>query len=295
MDVEEETDLIDYSECTYGASRLAFRGPRRPLDGPYTAVLGGSETYGRFVREPFVDIVERQIGEPVVNLGVMNAGLTLLLDDPAIVQIASQARLTVLQVLGAQNMSNRFYRVHPRRNDRFLGASDSLRALYPDVDFTEFNFTGHLLTALKDHDARRFDRVVKELRTAWLARMQHIINSLSGERVLLWISDRTPDERSTLVSGLPPYFVDRDMIEALAPDVSGIVEVVPTSAAKNAGLKDMVFEKREAVAATALPNAATHREIAKALASVVGPIKAGQVSWDAGRPIRRVSRSQHAG
>jgi hypothetical protein len=89
--------------------------------------------------------------------------------------------------------------------------------------------------------------------------------------------------------------VDREMIEALAPDVSGIVEIVPTSAARNAGLKDMVFDKAEAVAASALPNAASHREIAKALSSVVGPIKAGRVSWDAGRPIRRVSRSQHAG
>ena len=294
MDIEERVRPIDYGEVHYGASRLAFRGPRRPLDGPFTAVLGGSETYGRFVREPFCDLVERDIGEPVVNLGVMQAGLTLLLDDPAIMEIAARARLTVVQILGAQNMSNRFYRVHPRRNDRFLGASDSLRALYPDVDFTEFNFTGHLLVSLKDHDPTRFERVVKELRTAWLARMQFILGQVSGERVLLWVSDRTPDQPSSL-SGLPPSFVDRDMIEALAPDVSGLVEVVPSSAAAKSGLQDMVFDDGEAHAASALPNAASHREIAGALSSVIAPLRAGHTTWTDGRPLRRRSRPRQTG
>lgn len=295
MYTSEADDLIDYAECSYGASRLAFRGPRRPLDGPYSAILGGSETYGRFVREPFPDLVERDIGEPVANLGVMHAGLTLLLDDPAIMDIASRARVAVVQVLGAQNMSNRFYRVHPRRNDRFLGASDSLRALYPDVDFTEFHFTGHLLAALLDHDAHKFERVVKELRSAWLARMHYILGQLTGERVLLWISDRTPEERGTFVSGLPPYFVDREMIEALVPDVSGVVEVVPSSAARQSGLKNMVFEDTEAEAAGALPNPATHREIANAISSVIAPLPAaGNASWKVDRPARRVTRPSQA-
>ena len=56
----------------------------------------------------------------------------------------------MIQVSGAQNLSNRFHAVHPRRNDRFLRASTLLKTIYRDVDFTEFNFTRHLLTTLRD-------------------------------------------------------------------------------------------------------------------------------------------------
>ena len=41
---------LDYFPCRYGRSRVLFRGPRRPLDVPYVAFLGGTETYGRFLR-----------------------------------------------------------------------------------------------------------------------------------------------------------------------------------------------------------------------------------------------------
>jgi len=84
----------------------------------------------------------------VVNLGVLNAGLDVLSSDPAIVAALGQAEAAVLQITSAHNMTNRFYKVHPRRNDRFLKASSVLRTIYPEVDFTEFHFTRHLLSHL---------------------------------------------------------------------------------------------------------------------------------------------------
>jgi hypothetical protein len=60
---------------------------------------------------------------------------------------------------GAQNLSNRLYTVHPRRNDRFLRASGILRTIYRDVDFTEFHFTRHMLDHLRCLSEDRFDIV----------------------------------------------------------------------------------------------------------------------------------------
>ena len=37
---------LDYLPCRYGTSKLMFRGPRRRLEAPYIAFLGGPETYG---------------------------------------------------------------------------------------------------------------------------------------------------------------------------------------------------------------------------------------------------------
>ncbi|MEZ5723123.1 MAG: DUF6473 family protein [Paracoccaceae bacterium] len=77
-------------------------------------------------------------------------------------------------------MSNRFYAVHPRRNDRFLRASNLLKTIYREVDFTEFNFTRHLLTRLKELSEDKFMMVEQELK-AWVARMKTLVSKIEPE------------------------------------------------------------------------------------------------------------------
>ncbi|HAW46955.1 MAG TPA: hypothetical protein DCX34_06910, partial [Roseovarius sp.] len=61
--------------------------------------------------------------------------------------------------------------VHPRRNDRFVAATDALRVLYAEVDFTEFHFTRHLMRRLAAISPARFARLRTAVQEAWLARM----------------------------------------------------------------------------------------------------------------------------
>ncbi len=68
-----------------------------------------------------------------------------------------------MQAVGLANLSNTFYSVHPRRNDRFLGATPRLRALYPEMDFTDFAFARHLLHSLSALASRRFSEVTAQL------------------------------------------------------------------------------------------------------------------------------------
>ena len=260
---------MDYDLCSYGTSRVMFRGPKRPLDGEYVAVIGGSQTYGKYVKVPFVDALEAQIGEPVVNLGAMQAGLTLIADDPDILSVAGNARMTVVQVLGAQNMSNRFYSVHPRRNDRFVSASRVLLGTFPNVDFTEFHFTGHLLKALAERGGSGLEPVVSELRTAWVSRMDMILRAIPGETVLLWMADRRPDDPSDLSNPLDPHFVDREMLEKVSHQTAGIVEVIADGAARSEGTQGKVFLDHERQAAEAMPGPLYHSQVATALAGMI--------------------------
>ena len=261
---------IDYRTCRYGASRLQFRGPKRPLDGPYIAALGGSETFGKFVDRPFPDLLEDILHEPVANFGVMQAGLTSILDDPDILHLASGARFTIVQILGAQNMSNRFYSVHPRRNDRFLKASSSLQRLYPALDFTEFNFTGHLVQTLEAEGGQAFAELVGELKLAWVHRMKSVLDAIRGETLLLWISGRRPEETTDATSDFDPLFVDRDMIEELLPHAAGLIEALPSPHAREEGLEARSFAPGEEAAARVLPGPRFHAEVADALADVIG-------------------------
>jgi hypothetical protein len=264
-----ETDL-NYMPWRYGASRIAFRGPAQRLDEPYVAIIGGSETFGKFVEFPFADLLQAEIGVPVVNLGVMHAGLSLIVDNPAILDIASKSQVTVVQVLGAANMSNRFYSVHPRRNDRFVGASKRMQQLFPDVDFTDFNFTGHLLSALEYAGHPAFDDLVAELKTAWVRRMGTILSAIHGDRLLLWMADRRPEDPSNAIGGFDPLFVDRDMPEALSPSIGGIVEVVASKRSRGEGLRGKLYQSSEEQAAAAMPGPAFHGQTATALAQTIG-------------------------
>lgn len=260
------TGALSYDPCRYGTSRLAFRGPERCLDRPYCAVIGGTETYGKFVPQPYTALAEEATGLPMLNLGCVNAGIDVFLNDPAVLELAAGARVTVVQALGAHNMSNRFYVVHPRRNDRFVRASAMLAALYPGIDFTEFHFTRHMLSALKRASPSAFELVEAELQMAWQARMRTLASRIPGDKVLLWLSTRRPDAaRRNDALGDDPVFVTRHMVDSVRPHFTRVIEVEPSAAALASGTEGMVHSDLEAPAASALPGPAVHREVAEAI------------------------------
>jgi hypothetical protein len=230
----------------YDGSRLVFRGPLRALDGRHVAFVGGGAMRGGPVARPFPALVGAELGVPAVNLGLRHASVEAFLLDPVVGRACRDARLCVLEVMGAANLSNRLYTVHPRRNDRFLRASGALRAIYPEVDFTEVCFTRHLLTRLHEADAGRFEIVQEELRLAWEARMRAFLERVGRHVVLLW-----PEARweAVVPLGAEPLFVTRAMVESLRPLVRQVVPV------RDPGT-----------------DAAAHREVAAAL---LDPVRAG--------------------
>jgi hypothetical protein len=261
------TGGLDYAPCRYGASRLVFRGPSRRTDRPYVAALGGTETYGRFVERPWPVLVEAATGLRMLNLGCVNAGLDVHLNDPEILRIAGGGQATVVQVTGAQNLTNRFYAVHPRRNDRFLRATPALRGLYPDVDFTEVHFTRHLVATLAARDAGRFAEVLDDLRATWIARMRALLSACARPRVLLWLAP--PEAGGDGPLGPEPLFVTAAMVAEVAPEAEATVRVTPSAGARALGTAGMVFAPADGPAAAETPGVAVHGEIAHAVASVL--------------------------
>ncbi|MEM9342300.1 MAG: DUF6473 family protein [Pseudomonadota bacterium] len=251
---------IDYLPCRYGKSKLTFRGPRTALNEPYIAFVGGTVTYGKFVEVPYPDLLGREAGVAALNLGFVNAGIDTFIDDDTVLDLCSGARACVIEVMGANKLSNRHYSVHPRRNDRFVAASQELQRLYPEADYSEVHFTRHLLSTLHAIDARRFAAVTDELAEAWTSRMLLFIRSINVPVTLLWVSDRSPDERQDALTGSDPLFVTRDMIDAVCQQAEGCIEVVHPSADRPD--EGMVFSELEFQAARELPGPAIHRQIA---------------------------------
>lgn len=257
---------LNYEPCQYGESRLLFRGPKKELGSPFVAFLGGTETYGKFVPQPFVDLLDQKLAVECVNFGYVNAGIDAFLAEPSVLDIAQRSEVTVVQVMGAQNMSNRYYKVHPRRNDRFIGASNMMQMVFNEIDFSEFHFTRHMLGTLCARTPDRYAMVRDELRMAWSARMKLLLNTIGGKIVLLWVADHAP-ETAMGTSGLgpDPLFVDRLMIEELRPMVDDVVEVVVSDEARAFGVEGMQCTDMERVAAQRMLGVKAHEEAADAL------------------------------
>ena len=257
---------LDYFACHYGTSRLLFRGPQRPTDGDFIACLGGTETYGKYIPLPFATLLEGSLGVPVVNLGCANAGPDVYLAEEGVTELAARACAVVVQICGAQNLTNRYYAVHPRRNDRFLGATPLLRGLFPEVDFTEFHFTRHLLTNLAATSPTRFDVLAQELRAAWVSRMKLLLTRLTCPVVLLWLAEAPPPDNGTTDLTRDPILVGRDMLDAIRPLASASTDVICKA---TRDIEGMAFGPMEAPAAAGLPGPAAHQEAAARLLPIL--------------------------
>ncbi|WP_439521319.1 DUF6473 family protein [Marivita sp.] len=269
MEISSARDqAIDYAPCRYNGSRLWFRGPRKALRPPYVVCLGGSGVYGRYVDRPWTAALETQIGCTVVNLGVENAGIDAYLSDPGALVTAANAQVVVIQLTCSHNTSNRFYSVHPRRNDRFLKASEALTALYPEMDFTEVHFTRHLLARLRSICPERFNVVAREARCAWQARMRNLIGQMNGAVFLLWF-DSSPLSETVAFSPEGEPFLTRSAITPLDPHVRAILEVVPSD--WRAGQEDMRVPSLELARAEHLPGPAAHDAVARLVAHAIIP------------------------
>ncbi len=247
--------------CRYGRSKLQVRGPQRNLDEPYLSFVGGTDVFGCYVENTFVADVESHIGRTCVNFGSRNAGVDSFLNDPYLLDIAARGELCVVQLMGAQNLSNRYYKVHPRRNDRFVCARTPLIDLFPEVDFTDFHFTKHLLTSLRNVSSERFEHVLLHLQDNWLARMEKLIDVLQGNVVLLWLRRAAPEGGDGL--GDVPTLVEASMVQSLKSNVLDIVEVNVICAERAQDMDGMLYRPVEEGMAKVMLGPKEHKRVAQ--------------------------------
>ena len=226
-----DDQLLDYKLYRFGQLQQVFRGPAPRLGRHYLAFLGGSGTFGRYADRPYAAIVGQEAGHRFANFGAEGAGPGFFLSDPEVMSAASNALLSVVQVMPACAVSNRMFSVRPRRNARLHAASDLLTGLYPEVDFERFSYVRGMLRHLAGIDDNRFSLVVNEMRNAWIARTHTLLASIQTWTLLFWFSQRQPEEQreDTTDGWHDPNFVDRAMIDSVTDIADGYVECVTSA------------------------------------------------------------------
>ena len=254
--------LLERETCRYGYSQMAFRGPEADLTQPYLAFLGTTETLGPFVTRPFPYLVSEACDLECVNLGVRNAGPDVFLNDPELLRLAQGAEAVVLEVMGVANLSNAFYQVHPRRNDRFIRAHQALYDLAPGLDTTDIHFTGHLLKEVTRLAPKAAPALIKSLQATWSERMKQLIAAFDVPvHVVRFATQETPVETTRLIEPL--------MLASLVSVAASVTRITPSDEALAEGTDEMFFAKHEARAAHVMLSNAAHHEAAETIAKVI--------------------------
>ncbi len=245
----EETGGVDLYR--FGRSKQVFRGPKPNLGAPYLTFIGGSETFGKFVLEPYPKLVERQLGTTCVNLGTPGAGPGFFLKDPVVLETCSRSTRCCVQVMDIAPLSNRMYEVYPRRNMRLRCVSGVLRSLYPQLEFSEFRYVSAMIRKLKEVDSNAYKVVLAEQRSAWLARMLELLQDIETAKTLLWIRQEGSKNLNQTVT--------QEMVDVLTPHVDNIV-TVPVDVSGNVG-RSMIVARKD----TGWMTRTVHAEIASVI------------------------------
>ena len=177
---------VDFILCQYGNSKNLFRGPKKSCKHSYGVCLGDAGTFGGKVPDPFSAMLEREMDMPIFNLGAQHSGVGFYTEDDAIHEIVENAQVVFIEAPSVVNQSNPFYRVHPRRNDRFVTALGPLYDLFPEADFVECHFTKHLITKLISIDSARADIVFRALHGEWVRNLTIMRARWRAKTVIYW-------------------------------------------------------------------------------------------------------------
>ncbi len=249
---------------------LELRGPLPDLSAPYIVCLGAAQTLGRFCERPFSHQLGEALGIGVVNFGIGGTGPRFFLGSE-MQAVINGAALAVVQVLSGRSASNSYF------DNRRSGSLTGVRL----TDYEEMRFEGCLegIFQTESHDIRA--RVVEETRQDYLASFAELADAITCPRILLWLSDRSPDYEDDLDAVWTtlnrfPQLVNRDVIDLLRAHFDGYVECV-----SDEGLPQPLWEADEAVEGSVLsdgrlwnryyPSPEMHDRAARGLIEAVRP------------------------
>jgi hypothetical protein len=191
---------------------------------------------GCFCDDPYPAILSRELGLPVLNLGYGGAGSEFFVNQYDLLKsYLDNARFVIVQVMSGRSQSNSYYEcrgleyVTLRETGEKMGAMGALdRLLAGPPALQRLPFGRRLARRAVQGKALA---LVEEIRGRWIESGLDLASRITVPKLLLWFSIRRPEERpgGEFVSairflGKYPQFVNRRMVEALAPHYDAYIE-----------------------------------------------------------------------
>ncbi len=224
---------FDYSLWRLPGSSVDLRGPCSvDLASAYFVALGAAQTFGRFVPKPYVSLLEDHLAIPGVNLGISGAGPSFFLRNNDFLEVLNNAKFVIIQVMSGRSVENSEFE---------LGANQGVlrqRKGAGNFVFAESAYQKLLIEA----DIETLIRVRTETRSRYINEMISLLQMIKRPKTLLWFSTRSPEYSENLLEiggylGCFPHFVNRSVVDQIAPFADSYVEVV-----SRRGLPQPIFD-----------------------------------------------------
>lgn len=218
--------ICDYHYTNLPGTKVEVRGPLPGSLAPraYVAFLGGAQTFGRFVEEPFPTRVSKTTGWPSLNLAFGGAKPEVYLETPGLIAAINNSAVAVIQIMSARGSPNSVIRA-PRIQNNVM------RYQLGDAPAREIFVDGAYRLLLQQADEQTIAECVKETRSAWVVSMKELLALITVPKILFWFSTRPPAYQWTTknvhaLMGAYPQFVNADMVAELKPCADLYVECV---------------------------------------------------------------------
>lgn len=232
----EDENIVDYSLWRLPGIDIDLRGPVPELESDgYIVTIGAAQTFGRFVSEPYPEIISKRIGLPALNLGVSGAGPSFFVQRPKLLSIINNAKLAIVQVMSGRSSSNSLIEVQENQGIvKRVNAAADVKGVFAETAYLE------LLAELSPVE---LSELRAEIRFRALMEMQDLLRRITIPRVVFWFSDRDLDYSENLrdLSGYwggYPHFLNGQWLEAISPCAEATVKLVCSD-----GLPQPLFDR----------------------------------------------------
>lgn len=231
----DDERIIDYDLWRVDGLDSDLRGPQPDLvRGQYAVAIGAAQTFGRFVKHPYPELLSERIGFPVVNLGFSGAGPSFFLQRSHLLKGINDARFVIVQMMSGRSISNSRFEVQKNQGVVVDRGQPGSRPLFAETAYRSLLHEG------TDDVAARLRA---EIRWRYIQENLNLLAAIKPPKILLYFSVRPPAYKEHLKDlagywGGFPHFVNQGVIDALRPHASHYVECVTS-----AGLPQPLFDR----------------------------------------------------
>lgn len=219
----EDVGVVDYRYYQLPGTDKSFRGPQPDLEsrGRAIAFLGAASCFGRFVPQPYPQLTGEALGRPAWNFGYGGARAAFYYRDPTLMGLINRSAAVVVEVFSARGTATS--RIESRDD-----ASAFLRWAGSGGDFA---FADHFFRMAWRENQGRMAGLITEIRRRYVEQMHSLLWRIQVPVLLLWLSQRSPDENADYHGPENyefsfPHLIDRATLEEIGQQRVATAELV---------------------------------------------------------------------
>jgi hypothetical protein len=232
---DRDKEFFDYKLSTPHGFDLPLRNGGMANFYGHATYIGAAQTFGRFVKYPYTELLENAVGYHSANLGIAGAGPAKFLGNEFVTNTVNSGAFCVLQIMSGRSVSNRFFHY---LEGKWKGTSGMWNSKLKKNQLAEDAWEW----ALNNLPKEELIQLIDETKNNYVNEYISLVHSFKVPVILLWFSTRakqhTPrfDKGVNAMLGSYPHIVDEEMVGKIAQHCEAYCEVVT-----NAGLPQTLF------------------------------------------------------